>query len=48
MKFGILLVGLWVVGEILVIEFEFICDYIECMLCVFGYDVKIEGNCILL
>lgn len=43
-KFCLLFVGFYVVGEILVIELVLICDYIECMLCGFGYLVVVEGS----
>lgn len=38
-KLVVLLVGLYVQGEICVIELYLICDYIECMLFVFGVDI---------
>lgn len=39
----ILLVGFYVEGIIKVIEFFILWDYIECMFCVFGVDVEVDG-----
>lgn len=50
-KFVVLLVGLNVLGEIVVIEMELICDYIECMLVGFGVIIImqiIDQGCVIM